>query len=187
MKPLLTLLLSTLFILPAHPQDKALAVALITKAANRVEFRNSAASTWAKAKAPCELTTGCEVRTGDNSLALITFTDTSRVTLRPQSVSKIVGEISAAKLLNRGLSLAQGRIMFSVKEQKTGEFRLESPVSLTSIQAGEGSHAFDPITGVATISILEGSANIQHTGTGRTLHLKSGQTATVDKTSCTVQ
>ena len=64
-------------------QEKKPIAAYIIKVVKDVERRASKTEGWSKALALSELKAGYEVRTQEQSLALIKFADDSKVTVRP--------------------------------------------------------------------------------------------------------
>jgi hypothetical protein len=165
-------------------QERHPAAAYITKIVKEVERRNSTTANWMRVLPGSELTIGCELRTSEGSFVLIKFTDGSQVAVRSQSVIRILGDTSHAKLQNPGVFIECGHVIFNIKQQEAEGFRFISPVSVASIRKGEGGFKFDPGTGHAVLTANSGSAVFSSTRIDCKLIVRSGHTATIDSTGC---
>lgn len=163
-------------------QEKKPIAAYIIKVVKDVERRSAKTEGWSKALAPSELKAGYEVRTQEQSLALIKFADESKITVRPKSILTIAGEVEGGKILNRDVYIERGRTAFDIKKQKEEQFRFTSPISVASIRGTEGGTGFDPGSNLADIVIIEGVAEFSSTRTGCQVQVGAGQVGTVDST-----
>jgi hypothetical protein len=163
-------------------QEKKPIAAYVIKVVKNVERRSGKTEGWSKALAPSELKAGYEVRTQEQSLALIKFADESKITVRPKSILTIAGEVEGGKILNRDVYIERGRTVFDIKKQKEEQFRFTSPISVASIRGTEGGTGFDPGTNLADIVIIQGVAEFSSTRTGCQVQVGSGQVGTVDST-----
>ncbi|MEK6754563.1 MAG: FecR domain-containing protein [Bacteroidota bacterium] len=160
-------------------QDKKSIAAVIIKVKNDVE-RKTPTSAWTKALKLDELRSGHEVRTMENSLALIRFADESKVTVRAKSLLTVQGEIEGKRILSRDVYIERGRAVFDIKKQQTEQFRFSSPISVASIRGTAGGTGFDPGEGQADLTIIVGEAIFRNTQTNCEETVASGQTALTD-------
>lgn len=166
-------------------QEKKPIAAYIIKVVKDVERRASKTEGWSKALALSELKAGYEVRTQEQSLALIKFADDSKVTVRPKSILTIAGEVQGGKILNRDIYIERGRTVFDIKKQKEEQFRFTSPVSVASIRGTIGGTGFEPTNESADITIISGLAEFSSSRTGCQVQVGAGMTGSIDSTgSC---
>jgi hypothetical protein len=168
-------------------QDKKSISAYIIKVVRDVE-RRTPTTGWAKALTLAELKTGHEVRTAERSLALIKFSDESKVAVREKSVITIQGEVEGRQILNRNVIIERGRAVFNIRKQETEQFRFTSPISVASIRGTEGGTGFEPSQNEADITIITGVVDFQSTITNCQTTVGPGQTGRIDSTGqCTTQ
>jgi hypothetical protein len=160
-------------------QDKKSIAAVIIKVKNDVE-RKTPTSAWTKALKLDELRSGHEVRTMENSLALIRFADESKVTVRAKSLLTVQGEIEGKRILSRDIYIEHGRAVFDIKKQQTEQFRFSSPISVASIRGTSGGTGFEPSEGEADLTIIVGEAIFRNTQSNCETTVGSGQTGRTD-------
>ena len=160
-------------------QDKKSITAVIIKVKNDVEKRTPTTA-WTKALLLSELRAGHEVRTMDKSLALIKFSDESKVIVREKSLLTVQGEVEGRRILNRDIYIEHGRAVFDIKKQKTEQFRFSSPISVASIRGTEGGTGFEPAQGEADLTIVVGEALFRNTQSNCERTVGAGQTARTD-------
>ncbi len=166
-------------------QEKKPIAAYIIKVVKDVERRAGKTEGWSKALALSELKAGYEVRTQEQSLALIKFADDSKVTVRPKSILTIQGEVQGGKILNRDIYIERGRTVFDIKKEKEEQFRFTSPISVASIRGTTGGTGFEPSNEFADITIITGIAEFSSSRTGCQVQVGAGMTGTIDSTgSC---
>ena len=166
-------------------QEKKPIAAYIIKVVKDVERRGSRTEGWSKALALTELKAGYEVRTQEQSLAIIKFADDSKVTVKPKSILTIAGEVQGGKILNRDIYIERGRTVFDIKKQKEEQFRFTSPISVASIRGTQGGTGFEPSNEFADIIIITGLAEFSSSRTGCQVQVGAGMTGTIDSTgSC---
>jgi len=163
-------------------QEKKPIAAYIIKVVKDVERRSAKTEGWSKALALTELKAGYEVRTQEQSLALIKFADDSKVTVRPKSILTIQGEVQGGKILNRDIYIERGRTLFDIKKQKEEQFRFTSPISVASIRGTEGGTGFDPSFNFADIVIITGLAEFSSSRTGCQVQVGAGMSGSIDST-----
>jgi len=128
------------------------------------------------------------VRTAEKSLALIKFSDESKVAVREKSVITIQGEVEGRQILNRNVYIERGRAVFNIRKQETEQFRFTSPISVASIRGTEGGTGFEPSQNEADITIITGVADFQSTITNCQTTVGAGQTGRIDSTGqCSTQ
>jgi hypothetical protein len=163
-------------------QEKKPIAAYIIKVVKDVERRSGKTEGWSKALALTELKAGYEVRTQEQSLALIKFADDSKVTVRPKSILTIQGEVQGGKILNRDIYIERGRTLFDIKKQKEEQFRFTSPISVASIRGTLGGTGFDAGSEFADITIITGVADFASSRSGCQVQVGAGMTGTIDST-----
>ena len=162
-------------------QDKKAISAYIIKVVSNVEKRTPTTG-WTKAVTLSELKSGHEVRTGEKSLALIKFSDESKVAVRQKSVLTIQGEVEGRQILNRNVIIERGRAVFNIRKQESEQFRFTSPISVASIRGTEGGTGFEPSNNEADITIITGVADFQSTVTNCQTTVGAGQRGVIDST-----
>ncbi|MEX0602470.1 MAG: FecR family protein [Bacteroidota bacterium] len=140
---LLSVLVASVVILsPAWrlPQDKLPAV--ILKVKNVVE-KTRPTSGWTKAVPLDQLANGQQVRTDANSIALIQFSDQTKLILREKSIAEIKGQIQGREIIDRSVNMTRGNVRFDVKKSEKEQFRFSSPISVASIRGTIGAYIAD--------------------------------------------
>jgi hypothetical protein len=160
-------------------QDKKSITAIIIKVKNDVE-RKTPTTAWTKALLLSELKAGHEVRTMEKSLALIKFSDESKVIVREKSLLTVQGEVEGKRILNRDVYIERGRAVFDIKKQQTEQFRFSSPISVASIRGTGGGTGFEPDQGEADLTIIVGEALFRNTQSNCERTVGAGQTARTD-------
>jgi hypothetical protein len=84
------------------------------------------------------LRSGYQIRTEENSLAMIKFADETKLIVRQKSLVDIKGQVSGRQILDRTVYTEKGSIQFNVVKQQKEQFRFSSPVSVASIRGTEG-------------------------------------------------
>jgi len=161
-------------------QDKKSISAYIIKVKNNAERRTGSTQGWVKAVTLDQLKAGHEVRTLENSLAIIKFSDESKVTVRAKSLLTVQGEVEGKRILSRDVYIERGRAVFDIKKQQTEQFRFSSPISVASIRGTTGGTGFDPGEGEADLTIIVGEAIFRNTQTNCEITVGSGQTGRTD-------
>ncbi|GJQ62844.1 MAG: hypothetical protein SCALA702_18970 [Melioribacteraceae bacterium] len=169
----LLLLVSVTILFPAEDET----VALINKIIRTVEFK-SGEEDWQKAKVGKTLIDNDLVRTGEKSLAIISFLDGSLLRVRENTEVAIYGD-KKKRELNKNVLIDKGVIGFDVKKQQNEEFKFTTPTLVASIRGtagfievdGDGSTTFALETGLVS---LEASS-----GAKQSSELTPGNTATV--------
>lgn len=137
LKSLVGLFSLTFFFAANHVPESELnsAVAIVTKVVNSVTFK-SGSGAWGDLKVGTALKSSDEIKTGDKSLVLVKFTDNSVVTVRENSVVKIYSE-KAGNNVNKNTHVDAGQVVFDVKKQDGGDFKVTTPTLVASIRGTE--------------------------------------------------
>jgi hypothetical protein len=138
---LAVIVLSALIVSPAWktPQDTRDIYAVVTKVVRDVS-KKTPATAWQQAFSPDVLRSGHQVRTDEKSLALISFSDQTKLVVREKSIVEIKGQFQGRQILDRNVHTTGGKISFDVKKQEKEAFRFSSPISVASIRGTEGSY-----------------------------------------------
>jgi hypothetical protein len=134
---LMALLLLTLNLGWRMPQDKKDITAYVVKIVRDVKKKGPTTG-WQSAVALDMLRSGYQIRTEDNSLAMIKFADETKLIVRQKSLVDIKGQVSGKQILDRTVYTERGSIQFNVVKQQKEQFRFSSPVSVASIRGTEG-------------------------------------------------
>ncbi len=160
------------------PQDKKDIQAILVKVVRDVTKKTPAAG-WQKAIPLDRLRSGYQVRTQENSLTMIMFSDQTRLVVRQKSIVEIKGEVEGKQILDRNVYLERGNVQFNVKKQETEQFRFASPISVASIRGTDG--AF--IVGEDSIDFLiieKGLATLTNLISNQSQDVGSGKTGVSD-------
>jgi hypothetical protein len=163
-------------------QDTKQPVAHITKVVGVVEVRSSSTAAWHLASTKTRLTAGLELRTKQSSLALVAFSDSSKLLVRERSSIRIVCE--NPKSTKCGILVNQGTIGFDTKS--SSEFELDSPYAFAILHGGTGSVSYDSKTRVAVYTVGKGTAEITGKQKDCKLTVTAGHSATIDSVGCRV-
>jgi hypothetical protein len=134
---LIALLLLTLNLGWRMPQDKKDITAYVVKIVRDVKKKGPTTG-WQSAVALDMLRSGYQIRTEENSLAMIKFADETKLIVRQKSLVDIKGQVSGRQILDRTVYTEKGSIQFNVVKQQKEQFRFSSPVSVASIRGTEG-------------------------------------------------
>ncbi len=157
---LLLIVVSVLLVAPAWrlPQDKRDISAYVIKVVKGVS-KKDLASGWQQAVPLDVLKSGHQVRTDEKSLALVRFSDETKLLIREKSVVEIKGQVEGKQILDRNVHTTKGNIGFDVKKQEKEAFRFSSPISVASIrgtngffEAGDNQDRLGILKGLATLS-----------------------------------
>jgi ferric-dicitrate binding protein FerR (iron transport regulator) len=111
-------------------------VALVLKTKGRVELNKQGVRGWATARRGQRLNSGQVVRTGDNSLAALVFTDDKTLLkIRSNSNVTIHGKRKNNRIIKR-LSLGFGELWAKVTRQNTS-MRVETPSGVATVKGTE--------------------------------------------------
>jgi hypothetical protein len=158
-------------------QDKKDISAYIVKVIRDVNMK-SPTTGWQKAIPLSKLKSGYEVQTDKGSLAMILFTDQSKLILREKSIVTIKGEVQGKEILSRSVHMDRGNMIFNVKKAETEQFRFSSPISVASIRGTEGGYNTGGNADFFTIS--HGLAEFTNSISGRSANVSTGNTAIAD-------
>ncbi len=129
----LTLLVCGAFISPSFLSADNKDVALVLKTKGTVGKKNQTQGKYVRAKRGNRLDDGETIKTGNNSLAALVFTDDkSQVKVRANSSVTIRGKREKQGIVKR-LSLSFGQIWAKVTKQKT-DMRIETPSGVATVK-----------------------------------------------------
>jgi hypothetical protein len=120
-----------------NPQDKKDIAAYIVKVVRDVKTKGGTTG-WRAAVPLDQLKSGYQVRTEESSLAMIKFSDESKLIVRQKSIVDIKGQVSGRQILDRNIYTEKGNIQFNVVKQEKEQFRFSSPISVASIRGTVG-------------------------------------------------
>lgn len=167
-------------------QNEGPIAARIEKPVNNVEYRHSPADRWTKASSGSILTAGCEVRTNDSSFVMVSLVDGSKLAVRPQTLLRILGDVSGGRILHRGVSIEHGRAVLNLAGEGEERFRITSPMSSALIHAGEAELGVAVSENKTVLSMGTGTAEISGTQHDCKVIVQAGHTATIDSSGCRV-
>jgi hypothetical protein len=128
-------------------------VALVLKTAGDVELNAPGRTTWVKARRGHRLHSGIKVKTGDDALAALVFTDDkSLLRVRENSNITIQGKREETGIV-KTLSLTFGQIWAKVTKQNVS-MRVETPSGVATVKGTEFNALF--VNGVFVIYCQEG-------------------------------
>ncbi|MBI5464107.1 MAG: FecR domain-containing protein [Ignavibacteriales bacterium] len=165
---------------PNLPQDKKDFPAYVVKVIRDVDKRGGGTTGWTKAVALDRLRSGYELKTDKSSLAVVVFSDQTKLIIREKSIVTIRGEVQGKEVLNRDIYMDRGNVQFNVKKQEKEQFRFSSPISVASIRGTEGMYNSGGTEDFLTIS--EGLADFTNSISGRTVPVATGETGHADST-----
>jgi hypothetical protein len=170
---LTSVLLLLLSVAWQNPQDRRDISAYVVKVVNDV--KKKAPTTAFTAAVPLDrLRGGYQVKTEDQSLAIIKFQDDSKLIVRPKSIVDIKGEVQGKQILDRSVYTDRGNIAFNVKKSEKEQFRFSSPVSVASIRGTEGAYVVGENEDL--LIILQGLADFLNRRSDRSTQVGGGQT-----------
>lgn len=173
---LLLIVVSALLVAPAWrlPQDKRDISAYVIKVVKGVS-KKDLASGWQQAVPLDVLKSGHSVRTDEKSLALVRFSDETKLLIREKSIVEIKGQVEGKQILDRNVHTTKGNIGFDVKKQEKEAFRFSSPISVASIrgttgffESGENQDLLGIQKGLATLTniVVNQSQDVGNNQTG---------------------
>jgi len=115
---------------------------------------------WEKAIPSDRLRSGYQMRTDDKSLAIIVFSDESKLTVRPRSIVEIKGQKDRGQIVDRSVHVERGRLQFNVQKQEREQFRFSSPISVASIRGTKGGVDHSVVDTTSTFVCTEGSFEV---------------------------
>src|SRR5437870_3436717 len=119
-------------------RDERGTLAMVFKAVQDVTKKIPPADEWIKTAKGENLTSGDQVKTGRQSLAIVKFLDNSILRVREQSILTLSSEGTRGAEI-KTIELTGGAFGFEVKKQRQNEqFRLTSPTSVASIRGTKG-------------------------------------------------
>ena len=111
-------------------------IAFLFKTNGKVEIQKNSTKSWSRGKRGSRLSSGDKIKTGDNSIAALLFTDDkSLMKIRSRSDVLIQGERKQSSISKR-IFMQAGDVFVSVKKQKT-IFRLETPTGVAAVKGTE--------------------------------------------------
>ncbi len=111
-------------------------VAFLFKTNGKVEIQKTNTKTWNRGRRGYRLNSGDKIKTGDNSIAALYFTDDkSMMKIRSRSDVVIQGERKQKSIAKR-IFMSAGEVFVSVKKQNT-IFRLETPTGVAAVKGTE--------------------------------------------------
>jgi hypothetical protein len=128
----------SLAVIPAPPPRLEKDVALVLKTAGQVEVSPSTDGAWLNATRGTRLHAGNQIRTGDNALAAIVFTDDKSL-LKVRSNSKVVingkrqESASSSRRIAKTIAMEFGGLWAKVTKG-TPSFRVETPSGVAAIK-----------------------------------------------------
>jgi|Deesub1362B_J571_1020462.scaffolds.fasta_scaffold01398_2 hypothetical protein len=149
-------------------------VALLFKTKGKVEIFRLSQKKWFSGKRGLRLNSGDKVRTGDESLAAVVFTDDkSLMRIRSRSDVTIRGE-REKKSITKRVFLQIGEVFVKIKKQR-GIFRLETPTGVAAVKGTQfygivdeqGTTFIVAIEGVVELINKYGSVLVSAGETGR--------------------
>ena len=121
---------------PATSTDTARDIALLFKTRGKVEVFQQQVRKWRQARRGIRLNSGDMLRTGDQSLAAIVFTDDkSLMKVRSRSDLVIRGERKKASIAKR-VYMEVGEVFVRAEHQRAA-FRLETPTGVAAVKGTE--------------------------------------------------
>lgn len=142
MKIILLNLFCTFFILDYTLASNSKDIAIILKSKGAVKVHVANQRKWRKANRGMHLNSGDVIKTGDNSLVAIMFTDDkSLLKIRENSTLSIKGKRTKSTVAKR-LKLALGQIWVKVKKQEA-DFRVATPSGTAVVKGTEFYHFVD--------------------------------------------
>lgn len=152
-------------------------VALILKSTGTVKLKKETAGTWRLAEKGARLNSGDVIKTGENSLAAIIFTDDkSLLKVRDNSMLAIRGKRSEQSLSKR-LVCSLGQFWLKVSQQPS-KLVVETPSGVAAVKGTEFYGVVDN-EGNATIVVIEGTVQLLNK-LGEAL-VKAGQSGKLTK------
>ena len=157
---------------PVTSSDKSRGGAVLTGKSGEVEVRKGPAGEWTKDDRAV-LTSGDQVRTGENSQVKMENADGYEITLGPKTSVDIVD-------LDKSITLLLGKIKIWVKKFGT-RFEVRTPPYAMAVRGTE--FTVDVAAdGTTTVMVLEGAVSVQDITSNRSIMLMWGQSVTLPST-----
>ena len=175
MKSKLTFIIALIFMVGLFNHGEAIDskdVAFLFKTNGKVEIQKTNTKTWNRGKRGYRLHSGDKIKTGDNSIAALYFTDDkSMMKIRSRSDVTIQGE-RKQKSISKRIFMQAGEVFVSVKKQNT-LFRLETPTGVAAVKGTDfyalfsgGIFKIFAISGIVELINQYGSVLVQAGNTG---------------------
>ncbi len=171
-------------------QEKASTVAVLKKVVQNVSHKGPNIDDWEKAKKGTPLKSGDGIKTGERSLAVISFLDGSVLLVRAESIVHVYGKVENGKE-DKETHIQSGIVGFKVKKQSEDEeFNFTTPTGLASIRGTEGFFKVDLdetmlVVDEGTIDVrgLNGEKQSGTVSAGNTAIIKADGTVKIDRTT----
>lgn len=181
---LVIVVLSAIIISPAwrQQQDKKDIAAYVIKIVKDVNKTKGSGTTtgWTKAVAPDQLKGGQLIQTLPGSVALIKFSDETKLLIREKSEVEIKGTVQGKQVLDRDIHTTRGNVSFDVKKQEKESFRFSSPLSVASIRGTTGAYDRKDEVNTDQLTIGAGLATFTNLLSNQSVDVGSHQTGTTD-------
>lgn len=170
-KTMLCVIASTFVIISTGNSADPGSMAMVFKTVQDVS-KKTAEADWVKAIKGENLTSGDQVKTGKQSLAIVKFLDNSILRVREQSLLTVSGDGARGSEV-KTIQLNGGAFGFDVKKQKQNEqFRLTSPTSVASIRGTKGKWCGG--NGNDTLVVGEGLVNLKNSVSAKDVDVPAG-------------
>lgn len=178
---LIIIVLSALIVSPAwkQQQDTRSIAAYIIKVRNDVTKKTEATG-WQRAILGDQLKDGHLVRTDPGSLALIRFSDETKLLVREKTEVEIKGKVQGRQILDRNVHTTRGQISFDVKKQEKEAFRFSSPISVASIRGTNGAYTRQDEINTDMLTIGTGLATFTNLVSNQSTDVSNNQTGIAD-------
>ena len=161
-------------------------VAFLFKTNGKVEIQKTNTTNWNRGKRGYRLNSGDKIKTGDNSIAALYFTDDkSMMKVRSRSDVVIHGE-RKKKSISKRVFMRAGEVFVSVKKQNT-IFRLETPTGVAAVKGTafyanfkDGIFKIFGLSGIVELINQYGSVLVQAGQTGTSDGNNPPETKTTD-------
>lgn len=131
-----TFIVSANLIFAGNSPVKDSPIAILMKTVKDVSFKRGDAN-WVPAKVGATLITSDEIKTGEQSIALVKFTDNSVIRVRENSSLKIYADKNK-QAISKNTYVEKGTVGFNVSKQENEEFKFTTPTMVASIRGTEG-------------------------------------------------
>jgi len=179
-----------IFLSNLYAQDKAATVAVLKKIVQDVSHKSPNVDDWENAQKGTPLKSGDGIKTGERSLAVISFLDGSVLLVRAESIVHVYGKVDKGKE-DKETHIQSGLVGFKVKKQaEDEEFNFTTPTGLASIRGTEGFFKVDldqtmlvVHEGIIDVRGLNGEKQSGTVSAGNTAIIKADGTVKIDKTT----
>ena len=164
-------------IIPKALSDNARDIALLLKITGSVEINKANPGGWQKGVRGMRLNSGDKIRTGDNSMATVIFTDDkSLLKIRSASEVTLSGE-RENRTITKKLTMEIGQ-MWAKVQQGGGGFQMETPSGVAAVKGTEW-YGLVFEDGTSTFIVLDGIVELLNQF-GQDM-VEAGQTGTMSK------